>query len=258
MEMPPVGLFRPVDYKSPIGELGAYLTLTIKDGKKHPAIIWIHGGDCNSIGDVWTPASASNDQTAAQYRKAGLVMMYPSLRGGNENPGLREGFYGEVDDILAAAQYLATQPDVDPERIYLGGHSTGGTLVLLVAAAAPAKMFRGVISFGPVEDVEGYGPNNPYCPFDMSNPMELALRAPIRWNKDIQTPTYIIEGNRDGNIESLRAMKSESKNANLHFFTAMNGTHFSILAPINKLIAEKIASDSLESITEADINGALR
>ena len=59
-------------------------------------------------------------------------------------------------------------------------------------------------------------------------------------------------------IESLRAMKSESKNANLHFFTAMNGTHFSILAPINKLIAEKIASDSLESITEADINGALR
>ena len=28
------------------------------DGKKHPAIIWITGGDCNSIGDVWSRSLA--------------------------------------------------------------------------------------------------------------------------------------------------------------------------------------------------------
>ena len=59
--------------------------------------------------------------------------MFPSLRGGNDNPGRREGFFGEVDDILAATDYLARQPHVDPKRIYLGGHSTGGTMVMLVA-----------------------------------------------------------------------------------------------------------------------------
>jgi dienelactone hydrolase len=54
------------------------------------------------------------------------------LRGGNDNPGTKEAFLGEVDDILAAALYLARQESVDSNGIFLGGHGTGGTLVLLV------------------------------------------------------------------------------------------------------------------------------
>src|SRR5262249_54325814 len=130
---PPPDLFQLVKYPSPAGELSAFLAPDPGDGKKHPAIVWITGGDCNSIGDVWSPAPRENDQTPAAYRKAGIVMMFPSLRGGNDNPGRREGFFGEVDDVLAAALYLAAKPYVDPSRIYLGGHSTGGTLVMLVA-----------------------------------------------------------------------------------------------------------------------------
>src|SRR5262249_1789835 len=84
---PPAKIFRLVHYPSAVGELAAYLTPDPKDGLKHPAIIWITGGDCNSIGEVWEPAAASNDQTAAAYRQAGMVMMFPSLRGGNDNPG---------------------------------------------------------------------------------------------------------------------------------------------------------------------------
>ncbi len=153
---PPPRLFRVVRYESPAGKLAAYLTPDPKDGKKHPAIIWITGGDCNSIGPVWEPAPPSNDQTASAFRRAGVVMMFPSLRGGNDNPGVKEGFFGEVDDILAAADFLAKQEFVDPQRIYLGGHSTGGTLVLLTAECS--DRFRAVFSFGPVEDVAGYGP----------------------------------------------------------------------------------------------------
>ena len=82
-------------------------------------------------------------------------MMFPSLRGGNDNPGRKEGFLGEVDDVLAAADFLATVDYVDPRRLYLGGHSTGGTLVLLVAESS--DRFRAVFSFGPVDDVSGYG-----------------------------------------------------------------------------------------------------
>ena len=33
-------------------------------------------------------------------------MMFPSHRGGIDNPGQREGFFGEVDDILAALPYV--------------------------------------------------------------------------------------------------------------------------------------------------------
>ena len=50
----------------------------------------------------------SNDQNATAYPKAGVVTYFPSLRGGNLNPGRGEGFLGEVDDIIAAGlhEYL--------------------------------------------------------------------------------------------------------------------------------------------------------
>ena len=133
VEDPPAGVFRLVKYDAPVGQLPAYLTPDPRDGKKHPAIVWITGYDCNTINDVWSAADREDDDTGSAYRKAGIVMMFPSLRGGNDNPGAKEGFLGEVDDVLAAADFLAKQPYVDPARIYLGGHDTGGTLVLLVA-----------------------------------------------------------------------------------------------------------------------------
>ncbi|MCC2672844.1 MAG: hypothetical protein K0Q72_5316, partial [Armatimonadetes bacterium] len=164
VEPPPPNVLRQVTYTSPAGQLAAYLSPAPQDGKRHPAIIWITGGDCNSIGDVWSPPEPGNDQTAGVFRAAGIVTMYPSLRGGNQNPGAKEGYYGEVDDVIAAARFLRSQPFVDPQRVYLGGHSTGGTLALLVAELTGD--FRGVFAFGPVADVSAY--DQQYLPFDTS------------------------------------------------------------------------------------------
>jgi acetyl esterase/lipase len=236
---PPPKVFGTVRYDAPAGKLPAYLTPDPKDGKKHPAIIWITGGDCNSIGDVWSPAKPNNDQTAAAYRKAGIVMMFPSLRGGNDNPGVKEGFLGEVDDVLAAADFLAKQDYVDPARIYLGGHSTGGTLVLLVAEMS--DRFRAVFSFGPADDVRGYPPE--FTPFDKSNPREIQLRSPGRWLGSIKSPTYVFEGTVDGNLGSLQTMARASTNPKAHFYAVRGANHFSILAPTNRLIAERVLRD---------------
>jgi hypothetical protein len=237
---PPAQLFRTVQYDAPVGKLAAYLSPDPKDGKKHPAVLWITGGDCNSIDQgCWTEGPPSNEQSASAIRKAGIVMMFPSLRGGNDNPGKREGFFGEVDDVLAAAEYLGKQPYVDPTRIYLGGHSTGGTLVLLVAECA--ERFRAVFSFGPTDNVANYG--SQYLPFDWTNPRELELRSPGRWLASIKSPTFVFEGTLKGNIGALQVMAKSSTNPNIHFVAVLGGTHFSILAPTTRLIAEKILGD---------------
>jgi acetyl esterase/lipase len=236
---PPPKVFRLLKYDAPVGKLAAFLTPDPADGKKHPAIIWITGGDCNSIDDVWSKAPPSNDQTARAYREAGIVMMFPSLRGGNDNPGVREGYLGEVDDVIAAAEYLSKQSYVDPARIYLGGHSTGGTMVLLVAECT--DRFRAVISFGPVDDVTGYPPQ--YTPFDRSIPKEVELRSPGKWLAGIKSPVFVIEGTRQGNVESLQTMARASTNAKVQFFPVEGATHFSVLAPVNKLLAQKILQD---------------
>jgi pimeloyl-ACP methyl ester carboxylesterase len=175
---PPPNLFRSVAYQSPMGEMAAYVSTSAGDGRKHPAIIWIAGGFANSVSEIaWQPGPAGNDQSGSAFREAGIVMMYPSLRGGNKNPGCLEGFYGEVDDVLAAADFLAKLDYVDPGRIYLGGHSTGGTLALLVAESS--GRFRSVFSFGPVGDIRGYGAEN--LPFNISDRREVKLRSPANW-----------------------------------------------------------------------------
>src|SRR5262249_5635431 len=130
---PPPELYRLVRYDSPPGKLAAPLHPHPKDGKKHPAMIWMTGGEWYTIRDgVWKTLPAAVDQTARAanaFRNAGLVLMFPTLRGGNDNPGVKEGWFGEIDDVLAATDFLSKQPFVDPQRIYLAGHSTGGTLV---------------------------------------------------------------------------------------------------------------------------------
>ena len=240
VEEPPAKIFRTVKFDSPVGQLAAYLTPDPKDGKKHPAIVWITGGDCNTIGDVWSPAKPNNDQSARQYREAGVVMMFPSLRGGNENPGFRENFFGEVDDVIAAADYLAKQPYVDPKRIYLGGHSTGGTLVLLVAECS--DRFRAVFSFGPAESITGY--DREYtAAVNMSDRREVELRSPGRWLHSVQSPTFVFEGTVQGNLPSLVAMQKANTNPKAHFYAVKGANHFSILAPTNRLIAQKVLKD---------------
>jgi alpha/beta superfamily hydrolase len=237
----PEAIFQTVKYPSSVGKLAAYLSPNPGDGQTHPAIIWITGGDSNSIGNVWSPAPRNNDQTAAAYRKAGIIMMFPSLRGGNDNPGVKEGFLGEVDDVLAAADYLSQQPYVDPQRIYLGGHSTGGTLALLVAQSS--KRFRAVFSFGPVEAVSSYGQDSGLLPFDLANPEEVKVRSPIYWLESIQSPTWVFEGT-DGNIDSLRAMAKQSTNPQIQWVELSGMDHFNMLAPVNEIIAQKIMQDT--------------
>jgi dienelactone hydrolase len=166
--------------------------------------------------------------------------MYPSFRGGNDNPGFREGFYGEVDDVISAAQWLAKQPYVDPKRIYLGGHSTGGTLALLVAESTGG--FRAVFSFGPVDDVRGYGPEE--LPFDLGDNKEAELRAPILWLNAINRPTFVFEGSSEGNIDAVREIARATQNPNVQCYEIAGKTHFSILADLTSLIAKQIVADT--------------
>ena len=238
---PPAALAKIVQYDAPAGKLAAYLTTIPGDGKRYPAIVWISGGDCNSIDDgFFRESPPANDQTASAFWKAGVVTMYPSLRGGNTNPGFKEGFLGEADDVLAAAEFLAQQPGIDPDRIYLGGHSTGGTVALLVAEST--NRFRAIFSFGPAEDIRNYGQE--FIVFNSQIAAEVEARTPARWIDSIRNRTFVLEGMIEpGNLSSLQTMSRASRNPQVTFLAVARANHFNILAPATKLIAEKILRD---------------
>ena len=165
--------------------------------------------------------------------------MFPTVRGTCDNPGYQELFLGEVDDIIAAAEFLKSQDNVNPNQIYLGGHSTGGTLALLVAEST--DLFCGVFSFGPAAEAESYGT----LTFDVNNPQEWYLRSPIHFLDEITTPTFVIEG-EFGRSQDLQELADASLNPDLHFIEIPNADHFAPLAKVNRFLAHKIQTTETE------------
>jgi hypothetical protein len=51
-----------------------------RDGRRHAALVWITGGDSNSLDNFWTRGAPDNDQSASACREAGLILMFPTQR----------------------------------------------------------------------------------------------------------------------------------------------------------------------------------
>lgn len=245
---PPRDTYILTKYPTQLGDMTTYVTPDPKDGKRHPAVIWIsggYGGLSDSEDFFWREHDRDDDQSASAFRKAGLVVMLPSFRGEDKNPGRYEMFYGELDDIEAAFEWLSKLSYVDPERIYLAGHSTGGTRVLL--ASEYSTKFRGYFSLGGIPDlkarVEG-GEMSVRIPFKQTK-KEFQLRSPARYIKSIKNPTWYFEGEEHywqafDNIEKV----AKKEKIPLFIYKIPNGDHFNIIAPLTEMIAEKILADT--------------
>jgi len=249
---PPAELFIRSDYQGAKKNwLPAFITPDPHDGQRHAAIIWLTGGDSNSLGDFWTPGPDSNDQSVRAFRDAGIVMYFPTLRGGNGDANGKELFLGEVDDVLAAAAQLAKSDYVDPKRIYLGGHSTGGTLALLVAEIQ--NPFKAVFAFGPVDQIDRYPPSLFPVPISDYGERELKLRSPIHWLTGIRNPAYLIEGmSGSNNSAALDAMCEPPLNPMLHCVRVQHADHFSVLHKVNQRLAAKILIDNVVALSLTD------
>ncbi|GAB6141958.1 hypothetical protein JCM14076_26870 [Methylosoma difficile] len=238
---PPSELFIRTDYKYPHHPwLPGFISPSPKTGNRHPAIIWLKGDDSNSPTDFWTAGKENYDALVQDFKSAGVILYFPTLRGGNgNNDGSKEFLLGEIDDVLAAADQLADMDYVDPEHIYLGGHDTGATLALLTAAMKPR--FKAVFSIGPVASADSYPASVAGIQFSDYDPMELKLRSPIHWLADVSQPTFIIEGTSGtNNSTDMNALCASADNALLNCIAVADSDHSSALSASSKVIATKI------------------
>jgi dipeptidyl aminopeptidase/acylaminoacyl peptidase len=96
----------------------------------HPVLIQIHGGPEGQSRPTFSPT--------VQYwvNTLGLTVIYPNVRGssgyGTRYLGLDNGMKREdsVRDIGALLDWVATQPDLDKDRVVVHGGSYGGYMVL--------------------------------------------------------------------------------------------------------------------------------
>ncbi|HLJ95573.1 MAG TPA: SUMF1/EgtB/PvdO family nonheme iron enzyme, partial [Gemmataceae bacterium] len=176
-----------VEYPSGDLRLKAWLHRPADQTRKHPAVLWLHGGFAFDFPDDW--------DVTKPYRDAGFVVLAPTLRGENGQPGSFTYFYDEVDDVLAAAEYLGKQPFVDPDRMYVAGHSVGGTMTLLAVMAS--KRFRAAAAFSACPDQIGGFRETTGLPFDKGDPRELQLRSPMAYATSFKCPLRIYSGTKE-------------------------------------------------------------
>jgi dipeptidyl aminopeptidase/acylaminoacyl peptidase len=155
-----------------------------------PAVLFLHGGHAFDMGD-W--------ETAQPYRDAGFVVMAPMFRGENGQAGNFSMYYDEVDDVLAAAEYLHRLPGVDPHRIFIAGHSVGGTMTML--AALTSKGFRAAAALSGSPDQKLYVNLAPgakeRAPFDYHDERELIMRSPLAFAAYFKCPLRIYYGSAE-------------------------------------------------------------
>jgi dipeptidyl aminopeptidase/acylaminoacyl peptidase len=178
-----------VQYTSGSLLLAAWVSET-HNSRPAPAVLFLHSGfDLGA--DDWS--------LTKPLRDAGFVVMMPTMRGENGQHGIFTMDYDEVQDVIAAAEYLRTQPFVLPDHVYVSGYSVGGVLALLAAEIYPK--FRAAASISGLTDLASYlryargAKEN--APFDTSDMIEVELRSPLSYAGSFKCPVRLYYGSEE-------------------------------------------------------------
>lgn len=186
-------------YRSGVGgdlELVSWVSRYTRARALKPAVLFLHGG--NAIGQ-------GHWQLMKPYIEAGYVVMIPSMRGENGQKGNFSGFYDEVADVLAASNRLRHLPGVDPHRMFLAGHSIGGTLAML--AAMSTRRFRAAAPISGNPDAYAFFSRYPQdVRFNTKNPREYQMRSPLCYAHNFKCPMKLFHGTEEAHFDSRLAL----------------------------------------------------
>lgn len=211
---------RPLTWKSFDGlEIEGILILPqeYKEGEKIPLIVSVHGGpagfDCERfIGDLWFGA-----YSPAVFASLGYATLAVNFRGsigyGREFQALdyKDLGGGDFKDIMTGIDFLINQGIVDPDQLFIRGHSYGGFMTAWAVSQTnrfkAASMEAGIadwISDSALSEappvMEAY-----FGGAYWENYKLWRESSPLTHVKNINTPTLILAGFQDTRVPSAQA-----------------------------------------------------
>jgi dipeptidyl aminopeptidase/acylaminoacyl peptidase len=206
---------------------------------KRPAIVYVHGGPQRQMLLGWHFMDYySIDYALNQYLTSlGFTVLSVNYRlgigyGFKFQKAINAGALGasEYQDVKAAGEWLAAQPDIDPERIGIYGGSYGGFLVAL-GLGKDSKLFAA--------GVDIHGVNNRFSSANSSSralapDAELAEQAmirssPVSYLDTWTSPTLIIHADDDRNVSFSQsvdlARRFEDKKFGFEYLAIPDDTH---------------------------------
>lgn len=126
-----------IDVRFVNGSLQLAGTLLLPRGRKHAAVMMIHGSGASDRGNSWALTIA---ETLAG---CGAAVLIPDKRGSGRSQGdwQSAGFDDLAADARAGWELLRSRPEIDPARVGYLGLSQGGHVAPLAAASKPGAEF---------------------------------------------------------------------------------------------------------------------
>jgi dipeptidyl aminopeptidase/acylaminoacyl peptidase len=206
--------------------------------KKSPVLIYVHGGP--QVLDK--PLFNTTDIRLAD--NLGMTTIHTNIRGssgfGKEfmDADNKEKRGDAVKDIQALLDWIARQPDLEANQIYLRGVSYGGFVVLSTALQEPSRI-KGVIAEYPLISVRGYLAQSwidEFAKTEYGDPKDEDLMKRLdrltplnntdRWNN---IPLFITRGKLDSRVPEKDVIdlknQLQNKNSEVWFVYATDGGH---------------------------------
>jgi carboxymethylenebutenolidase len=202
---------KPQEVTFPSGKLQLHGFLWKPDGPgPFPAVMWNHGSEkmpelqsglaafyISHFFVFFTPHRRGQGRSPGDYIQDQVMQSPPSERA-ERMVALQEA---EVEDVVAALNFLKTQSFVDTRRIAVSGCSYGGIQTLLTG-----------------ERDLGIGALLPFAPGAMSWQRNLPLRARLSKAVDeAKAPVFLLQAENDYSLEPSRVLTKEAEKKHKDF-----------------------------------------
>ena len=177
--------------------------------KKYPLIISVHGGPSWACLSSWS-TDPLEDMRAASL--LGWFVLCPNPRGSfGQGEAFTQGNIkdfggGDYRDIMAGVDAMIKQFPIDPAKLGLRGHSYGGYMAMW--ANTQTTRFAAIVAGAGLSDWKSYYGLNEIdewmIPFFgasvYDDPAVYEKSDPLHFVKNVNTPTLILVGDRDGEV----------------------------------------------------------
>jgi dipeptidyl aminopeptidase/acylaminoacyl peptidase len=262
-----------VRYPSPDGKWTisafVYVPYNLPRNGQHPAIVYVHGGP--------TAQTVNSFNRFVQHMvNQGYIVIAPNYRGSTgygkefQHANLFDMGGGDLQDVLAAADWIKQTGYVDPKKLIVMGGSYGGYMSMMALTKAPELWAAGV----PIVPFVNY-----FTEIENEDPvlreMDLATmgdpvknkalyedRSPIFFVDKIKAPLLLLAGGNDPRCpkeETLQVVEAVKKNGGVveHKIYENEGHGFSRVD--NQIDAYKRVSDFVKAhVPPADCSCELK
>ena len=245
-----------------------YMPYNLPRNGEHPAIVYVHGGP--------TAQTMNTFNRFVQYMaNQGYIVIAPNYRGSTgygkefQHANLFDMGGGDLQDVLAAADWIKQTGYVDPKKLILMGGSYGGYMTMMGVTKAPELWAAGVPIVPFVNwftEIQNEDPVLQQSDLATMGDLEKNKaiyedRSPINFVDKIKAPLYLLAGGNDPRCpkeEAQQVVDAVKKRGGVVEYKVYENEGHGFAKVENQIDAYKLVADFLKAhVPPADCSCSL-